>query len=93
KAVSGADVVYTDAWVSMGQEGDREEKIKHFDGYQLNAELLAKAKDNTVVMHCLPAHRGEEISSEVADSEQSLIFQQAHNRLHAQKSVLVKLMA
>lgn len=93
KAVAGADVIYTDTWVSMGQEEGRDEKIKHFDGYQVNNDLLKHANDTAIVMHCLPAHRGEEITDEVADGPQSAIFPQAHNRLHAQKAVLVKLMA
>jgi ornithine carbamoyltransferase len=93
KAVIGADVIYTDTWISMGQEDQRDEKLGHFAGYQVNDELLAHAPDHAVVMHCLPAHRGEEITDAVADSEQSLIFPQAHNRLHAQKAILVKLMS
>lgn len=93
KAVANADVIYTDTWISMGQEAVRDTKIKHFDGYQVNSALLKHAKDSAIVMHCLPAHRGEEITDEVADSPQSAIFQQAHNRLHAQKAILFELMA
>jgi ornithine carbamoyltransferase len=93
QAVANADVVYTDTWISMGQEANRDEKIQHFSGFQVNDSLLQYAKDEAIVMHCLPAHRGEEITDEVADGRQSVIFQQAHNRLHAQKAVLVKLMS
>jgi ornithine carbamoyltransferase len=93
KAVAGADVIYTDTWISMGQEDQRDEKLGHFAGYQVNEALLQKAPDHAVVLHCLPAHRGEEITDAVADSDQSLIFPQAHNRLHAQKAILVKLMS
>lgn len=93
KAVADADVVYTDTWISMGQESIYEEKLRRFSGYQVNTELLQHAKPSTIVMHCLPAHRGEEITDDVLDGSQSAVFQQAHNRLHAQKAVLVKLMA
>lgn len=92
-AVKDADVVYTDTWVSMGQEDQRNEKIRHFAGYQVNEALLKHAKPSAIVLHCLPAHRGEEITDAVMDGPQSAVFQQAHNRLHAQKAVLVKLMA
>lgn len=93
KAVAGAHVIYTDTWVSMGQEGEREQKIKRFDGFQVNEALVDNARPDAIVMHCLPAHRGEEITDAVADGEHSAIFQQAHNRLHAQKALLVELMA
>ncbi len=87
-AARGADVIYTDVWVSMGQEAEREAKIKAFSGYQVNGALTAQAAARAVVMHCLPAHRGEEITSEVLDGPQSIVFEQAENRLHAQKALL-----
>ncbi len=93
EAVQDAHVIYTDTWVSMGQEAERNEKIRHFWNYQVNDELLSNARSDAIVLHCLPAHRGEEITDSVADGEQSAIFQQAHNRLHAQKALLVELMA
>jgi ornithine carbamoyltransferase len=92
RAVEGADVVYTDTWTSMGQEKETEERRKVFPPYQVNEALLSKAPQHAVVMHDLPAHRGEEITDEVADGPRSLIFQQAENRLHAQKAILVRLM-
>lgn len=92
-AVQGADVIYTDTWTSMGQETEAEERRKVFPPYQVNDALLAKANRHAVVLHCLPAHRGEEITDAVADGEQSLLFQQAANRLHAQKAILVHLMS
>jgi len=88
EAVSGADVVYTDVWMSMGQEKEQAERQRAFSGYQVNAELLALASPNAIVMHDLPAHRGEEIADEVIEGPQSVIFDQAENRLHAQKAVL-----
>ena len=93
QAVEGADVVYTDAWVSMGQEEETSQREKAFDGYQVNASLLRGARPEAVVLHCLPAHRGKEITDEVADGPHSLIFAQAENRLHAQKAILVHLLA
>ncbi len=92
EVVEGAAVVYTDAWTSMGQEAEAEERREVFARYQVNAALLADAPD-AVVMHCLPAHRGEEITSEVMDGPRSLIFEQSENRLHAQKALLVELLA
>ena len=92
-AVQGADVVYTDAWTSMGQESEAEERREAFAPYQLNAELLAHAGPDAVVMHCLPAHRGEEITSDVMDGPQSAILDQSENRLHVQKALLVELLA
>ncbi len=88
QAVKGCEVVYTDVWTSMGQESEKEEKRKHFAPYQLNRALLDKAEPGAVVMHCLPAHRGEEITDQVIESEQSVVFDQAENRLHAQKALL-----
>lgn len=92
-AVHEADVIYTDTWVSMGQEGESEGRETAFLDYQVNDALLALAGARAVVLHCLPAHRGQEITDAVADGPQSLIFEQAHNRLHAQKALLVRLMA
>jgi len=91
-AVEGTDVVYTDAWTSMGQEAEAEERRDAFARYQVNAALMA-ASPNAVVMHCLPAHRGEEITSDVMDGPRSIIFEQSENRLHAQKALLVELLA
>jgi ornithine carbamoyltransferase len=93
EALSGADVVYTDAWASMGQEHEAEERRKAFNSYQLNKAALGLAKSNALVMHCLPAHRGEEITDEVIDGPQSVVFDQAENRLHTQKAILTMLMA
>lgn len=92
EAVRGASFVYTDTWTSMGQEAEARRRREIFAGYQLNAELLAHAPD-AWVMHCLPAHRGEEITDEVLDSERSLVLDQAENRLHAQKAILERLLS
>lgn len=91
-AVQGADVVYTDTWTSMGQEEEAEQRRAVFPPFQVNRELLAHASPHAIVLHCLPAHRGEEITDEVADSAQSRLFPQAENRLHAQKGILVYLL-
>jgi ornithine carbamoyltransferase len=91
EAVAGASVVYTDAWTSMGQEAETEERRDAFAAYQVNDRLLAAAGPDAVVMHCLPAHRGEEITSDVMDGPRSIIFDQSENRLHVQKALLVEL--
>jgi ornithine carbamoyltransferase len=91
-AVAGADAIYTDAWVSMGQEKETDERAQIFPPYQVNAELMAEAAPHAVFMHCLPAHRGLEVTDEVMDSERSLIFEQAENRLHVQKAILYLLL-
>jgi ornithine carbamoyltransferase len=88
KAVKNADVIYTDVWASMGQEEEADRRQRHFAPYQVNAELLKKAPDHVRFMHCLPAHRGEEVTDEVIESPASVVFQQAGNRMHAQKALL-----
>jgi len=92
EAARDADVLYTDVWTSMGQEAEAEKRRAVFRPYQVNSSLLAKARPDAIVMHCLPAHRGEEITDDVADGPQSVIFDQAENRLHAQKAVLALLL-
>ena len=91
ETVQGAHFLYTDVWVSMGEEKQRETKIKSFTGFQVNRELLRLAQPGVKVMHCLPAHRGEEITEEVLEGEHSIVFDQAENRLHVQKAVLIHL--
>ncbi len=91
KAVRDADIIYTDVWVSMGQEAEREKRLRDFADYQVREELLKLSTDDVVVMHCLPAHRGEEITDEVMEGKHSIVFDQAENRLHAQKAILLKL--
>lgn len=93
QAVKHAKVIYTDTWTSMGQEEEMEQRLKVFPPYQVNAQLVAEADKEVIVMHCLPAHRGQEITDEVADGSHSALFPQAHNRLHAQKAILFKLLA
>lgn len=88
-AAKGADVIYTDVWVSMGAEKERRKRMKAFRDYQVNVELVAVAKKDCIVMHCLPAHRGTEITDEVLDGPCSVVFDQAENRLHAQKAILM----
>ena len=88
EAAKNADVLYTDVWVSMGQESEQKERKKIFKNYQINKKLLKEAKKEAIVMHCLPAHRGEEISSDVIDGSQSVVIDQAENRLHVQKAIL-----
>ncbi|APW98474.1 ornithine carbamoyltransferase [Halobiforma lacisalsi AJ5] len=88
EAVDGATAVYSDVFVSMGEEDEREEKLAEFDGFQVDQDLMDAARDDAVFMHCLPAHRGEEVTAEVADGPQSVIFDQAENRMHVQKAIL-----
>lgn len=92
EAVQGAQVIYTDTWVSMGQEAETEKRLKIFQPYQVNTDLVAKAEKDCIVMHCLPSHRGQEITDEVQDGEHSRVFPEAHNRLHAQKGVMACLL-
>ena len=92
EALENADVISTDTWISMGQEGDREQRLEAFQRYQVNDRLLAFAPGNALVMHCLPAHRGEEITDAVLDGPRSLILEQAENRLHAQKAIILNLL-
>lgn len=91
-AAKGADVIYTDVWVSMGDEAEQEKRLKDFAAFQVNSELLEAAKPDVIVMHCLPARRGLEITDEVMDGKNSVIFDEAENRLHAQKALILKLM-
>jgi ornithine carbamoyltransferase len=88
KAVASADVIYTDVWTSMGQESEHSRRLQHFAGFQVDAALLGRAPKHAKVMHCLPAHRGEEISADVMEGPQSIVFAQAGNRMHAQKALL-----
>jgi ornithine carbamoyltransferase len=92
RAVVDADVIYTDVWVSMGDEAEKAARLEVFAPYQVNEELISKAKEDCIVMHCLPAHRGEEITDGVVDGDKSVVFDQAENRLHAQKAMLVHLL-
>jgi len=92
KAVKDADAIYTDVWISMGMEEEREARLKAFAKYQVNEDLVSAAKDDVIILHCLPAHRGEEITDGVIEGSESVIFEQAENRLHAQKSILLQLL-
>jgi len=87
-AVKNAHVIYTDTWTSMGQEAESKKREESFPPYQVNARLVSEAKPEVIVLHCLPAHRGQEITDEVADGPHSRLFPQAHNRMHAQKAIL-----
>ncbi len=90
--MAGADVVYTDVWTSMGQEKESKKRLAAFQGFQVTPEMMAVAGPDAVFMHCLPAHRGEEVAADVIDGPQSVVFDEAENRLHVQKAVLVTLM-
>ena len=92
EAVNDADIIYTDVWTSMGQENENEQRLKDFQGFQVNEDLTSLAKDNYLFMHCLPAHRGEEVTTGVIDGTHSVVFEQAGNRLHAQKALLLELL-
>lgn len=92
-AAANADVVYTDTWVSMGQEAEAKERLAEFEGFQVNRRLMDFAGPESIVMHCLPAHRGDEITDELMDGEESKVFEQAENRMHAQKALLAHLLA
>lgn len=91
EAVKGADFIYTDVWVSMGEEAKRKNKVQSFKGFQVNRELMRLASKEVKIMHCLPAHRGEEITDEILEGKHSIVFDQAENRLHVQKAVLIHL--
>jgi ornithine carbamoyltransferase len=93
EAARGADVLYTDVWVSMGEEAEREQRLRDLHRYQINEALVGHAKDDAIIMHCMPVHVGEEMTEAVLNSSQSVIFEQAENRLHAQKALLLHLLA
>jgi ornithine carbamoyltransferase len=93
EAIKNADVIYTDVWISMGQEEEKQKRLQDLKAYQINAELMSKASKDVLVMHCLPAHRGEEITDEVIDGPNSVVFDEAENRLHTQKAIMKLLMA
>ncbi|HAM38216.1 MAG: ornithine carbamoyltransferase [Elusimicrobia bacterium RIFOXYC2_FULL_34_12] len=90
--IKNADIAYTDVWISMGQEAEREKRLNDFAGFQINRDLLSKAKSDCMVMHCLPAHRGEEITNDIIEGKNSIVFEQAENRLHIQKAIMLLLM-
>ncbi|MCK8817392.1 ornithine carbamoyltransferase [Natroniella sulfidigena] len=92
QAAQEADVLYTDVWASMGDEAEKEERKEAFKDYQVNTEVMNVAQDDAIFLHCLPAHRGEEVTADVIDGEQSVVFDQAENRMHVQKAIMVKLM-
>jgi ornithine carbamoyltransferase len=92
EAAEGADMIYTDTWTSMGQEAEGEIRRKAFAGFQVNRALVARAKRDFLFMHCLPAHRGEEVTDEIIDSPNSVVFDQAENRLHVQKAIMHELL-
>lgn len=92
EAVQGAHVIYADVWISMGQEAERQERLDIFKDFQINSELLKEAASNFIFMHCLPAHRGEEVSADVIDGPNAIVFDQAENRLHTQKAILLFLL-
>ncbi|MGI6131568.1 MAG: ornithine carbamoyltransferase [Bacillota bacterium] len=93
EAARGADILYTDVWASMGQEAEYEKRVRDFQGYQINAELVSMANPDCIVMHCLPAHRGDEITDDAADGPHSVLWDEAENRLHAQKAILALTMS
>ena len=91
-AVAGADVLYTDVWASMGQEAEQAERVLVFTPYRLDTDKVERAQDDAIVLHCLPAHRGEEITADVIDGPRSVVWDQAENRLHTQKALLLMLL-
>ncbi len=93
QAVEGADVVYADVWVSMGQEEEEEKRLADFEGFQINSKLVEFANKDYIFMHCLPAHRGQEVTDDIIDGQHSIVFDQAENRLHTQKAILISLLA
>jgi ornithine carbamoyltransferase len=92
KAAEGADVINTDVWASMGQEAERDQRIRDFKGFQVNPSLVGLGKPNVLIMHCLPAHRGEEITAEVLEGHHSIVFDQAENKMHLHQALLEKIL-